>query len=230
MLEITGSLVCEERSGHGRYPGRKSSWLHSCQIYSCALTYGVKSQIIFLHHPALSIQVSLHLQIIPAFQSGSPTSLATSFPTAFRLTMSSTISSTSSVTTTSSASATCTTAVPGKYGHIPPEACNAIYSYYPSFGAAIVFALLFGGVTAFHIFQAAKFKKVISLLASSYVLSEALTSTQTFCWVIIMGCIWETASFGLRTVSTRHQDNTGLYTYSFLLVLLAPLRKFFRPQ
>jgi hypothetical protein len=74
--------------------------------------------------------------------------------------MSSTISSTTSVTSTSSASATCTTAAPGKYGHVPPDACNALYPYYPSFGAALVFAGLFCGVTAFHIFQAAKFKKV----------------------------------------------------------------------
>jgi hypothetical protein len=43
--------------------------------------------------------------------------------------------------------------------------------------------------------------------------------------VIIMGCIWEFASFALRTLSTRHQMNQNLYTYSFLLVLLAPLCK-----
>ena len=76
--------------------------------------------------------------------------------------MSSTISSIPSVSTTSSATATCTTAVPGKYGYIPPEACNALYSYYPSFGAAIFLAFLFGTVTGLHIFQAAKYKKVSS--------------------------------------------------------------------
>jgi hypothetical protein len=74
--------------------------------------------------------------------------------------MSSTVSNVTSATTTSSATATCTTAVPGKYGYIPPEACNAIYLYDPSFGAAILFAFLFGTVTAGHIFLAAKFKKV----------------------------------------------------------------------
>jgi hypothetical protein len=40
-----------------------------------------------------------------------------------------------------------------------------------------------------------------------------------------MGCIWETASYALRFVSSRNQTSTGLYTYSFLLVLLAPLRE-----
>ncbi|KUJ13210.1 RTA1-domain-containing protein [Mollisia scopiformis] len=117
--------------------------------------------------------------------------------------MTSTISSTAS-TTVASATATCTTAVPDKNGYVDPSACNALYEYYPSFGAAVLFSFLFSTVTALHIFQAAKFHK-------------------KFCWVIIMGCIWEAASFILRTISTKHQQNTNLYTYSFLLVLLAPL-------
>ncbi|TVY67364.1 Protein RTM1 [Lachnellula suecica] len=119
--------------------------------------------------------------------------------------MSSTIlSSATSSTSTASATASCTSAVPDKNGYTDPSACGAIYSYYPSFGAAILFSVLFGAATIMHIFQAAKFRK-------------------TFCWVVIMGCIWETASFALRAYSTRHQRESTIYTISFLLVTLAPI-------
>lgn len=75
--------------------------------------------------------------------------------------MSSTIlSATHSSTTTASASATCTTAIPDKNGHVDPSACNAIYEYYPSFAAAILFSGLLLAAVILHIFQAAKFKKV----------------------------------------------------------------------
>ncbi|TVY52979.1 Protein RTA1 [Lachnellula cervina] len=119
--------------------------------------------------------------------------------------MSSTIlSATHSSTTTASASATCTSAIPDKNGHVDPSACNAIYEYYPSFAAAILFSGLLLAAAILHIFQAAKFKK-------------------NFCWVIIMGTIWELASFVLRAISTRKQQNQNFYTYSFLLVTLAPI-------
>ncbi|TVY14480.1 Protein RTA1 [Lachnellula arida] len=119
--------------------------------------------------------------------------------------MSSTIlSATGSSTGTASASATCTSAIPDKNGHVDPSACNAIYEYYPSFGAAILFSGLLLAAVIMHISQAAKFKK-------------------NFCWVIIMGTIWEMASFVLRAISTRKQQDQNLYTYSFLLVTLAPI-------
>lgn len=63
-------------------------------------------------------------------------------------TMSSTIaSSTGTATSTASATATCTSAVPDKNGYTPPDACGAIYPYYPSFAAAILFSILFGAAT-----------------------------------------------------------------------------------
>jgi hypothetical protein len=73
--------------------------------------------------------------------------------------MPSTLSSTAS-STISSATATCTTAIPGKNGYVDPSACNALYEYYPSFGAAILFSFLFGVVTILHIYLAANFRKV----------------------------------------------------------------------
>ncbi|KAI1070073.1 hypothetical protein LB507_008138 [Fusarium sp. FIESC RH6] len=42
-------------------------------------------------------------------------------------------------TTTASAIATCTTAIPGKYGRVPVDACNANYFFDPSFGANLAF-------------------------------------------------------------------------------------------
>jgi hypothetical protein len=73
---------------------------------------------------------------------------------------STTLSSTVTSSSTASASATCTSAVPDKNGYTDPSACGAIYEYYPSFGAAILFSGLFLAATIMHIFQAAKFKKV----------------------------------------------------------------------
>ena len=62
-------------------------------------------------------------------------------------------------TTTASAIATCTTAVPGKYGRVPVDACNANYFFDPSFGANLAFCVLFGLTTMTHLIQAILFKK-----------------------------------------------------------------------
>ncbi|RYO40838.1 hypothetical protein AA0111_g1145 [Alternaria arborescens] len=109
--------------------------------------------------------------------------------------------------TTPSSTATtpeCTTAIPGPYGYVPPSSCNALYLYNPSFTAAVAFAVLFGLLTIVHIFLAILHRK-------------------SFCWVIIMGAIWELASFILRTLGTRDQQNEAYATASTLLFLLAPL-------
>lgn len=59
------------------------------------------------------------------------------------------------------ATSTChPTVLPDKNGYVPPDQCNALYSYYPSFGAAILFSVLFGIVTVAHIIQAFFYKKV----------------------------------------------------------------------
>lgn len=63
-------------------------------------------------------------------------------------------------TTSSSATATCTTAVPGKHGEVPFDACNSNYLYDPSFEANCAFAVLFGLTFIAHITQAFAWKKV----------------------------------------------------------------------
>ncbi|KAE8447874.1 hypothetical protein EG329_010103 [Mollisiaceae sp. DMI_Dod_QoI] len=50
-----------------------------------------------------------------------------------------------------------------------------------------------------------------------------VTSHLKFCWVIIMGSLWEFASFATRSVSTLHQQSVVLVLVSQLFVLLAPL-------
>jgi hypothetical protein len=52
------------------------------------------------------------------------------------------------------------TITPDKNGFVPPGTCGALYDYYPSFAAAVIFAVLFGMLTVAHIAQAAVFKKV----------------------------------------------------------------------
>lgn len=79
-----------------------------------------------------------------------------------------------------------------------------LWKYCPSLAAALVFFILFGGSTLFHIFQAIKFRK-------------------TFCWVLIMGGIWETLAYITRFISAQNPTKSGTYDLNFILILLAPL-------
>jgi hypothetical protein len=107
----------------------------------------------------------------------------------------------------SSPSPECTTAVPGKYGRVDDySACNAYYTYDPSFAAAVLFTVLFGILTISHTTQAFWYKK-------------------RFIWVVITGALFELTSFVCRTLGSRNQQNVGLATASQLLFLLAPLCK-----
>jgi hypothetical protein len=52
------------------------------------------------------------------------------------------------------------TIIPDSNGYVPPGTCGALWQYYPSFNAAVAFAVLFGLLTAVHIWQAARYNKV----------------------------------------------------------------------
>ncbi|KAF7539256.1 hypothetical protein G7Z17_g12455 [Cylindrodendrum hubeiense] len=93
---------------------------------------------------------------------------------------------------------------PDENGYLPPGTCNAIWNYYPSFAAALVFMGLFAIMTAVHIWQAAKYKK-------------------RWCWVIIMAGLWETFAFLFRALSTKDPQNEGIYLVFQIFILLAPL-------
>ncbi|OAA60798.1 RTA1 domain protein [Cordyceps fumosorosea ARSEF 2679] len=107
-------------------------------------------------------------------------------------------------TTSSTASPSCTTAVPDKYGHVPFDACNSNYNDNPSFEANLAFAVVFGASFVTHIVQAIVYKK-------------------RFCWVVIMGAAWETAAFSLRTIGSHNQQERQYAIWGTLLFLLAPL-------
>ncbi|EOD51650.1 putative rta1 domain protein [Neofusicoccum parvum UCRNP2] len=115
-------------------------------------------------------------------------------------------STTSQPASTTSAAPTesCTTAVPGKYGNVPFDACNSYYNFNPEFAPAVAVAVIFGLITVAHVALAVVFKK-------------------RYCWVIIMGATWETIAFILHALGAHDQQNVGYATAHQLLYLLAPL-------
>ncbi|KAI1453007.1 RTA1 like protein-domain-containing protein [Annulohypoxylon moriforme] len=96
------------------------------------------------------------------------------------------------------------TIVPDANGYLPPGTCHALWDYYPSFSAAMVFTFLFGLLTIAHLYQSIIYRK-------------------KFCWVIVMASFWETMAYLLRTVSTRYQSNTAIYLIFQIFILLSPL-------
>lgn len=127
----------------------------------------------------------------------------------------------------------CTTTIPDKYGWVPLGSCNSYYFSVPDFNSAVAFALLFGVFTIVQLFQAFVFRRVRippypAAKASSIcaILSgdhEIDIQFQRYCWVLIMGGIWETTSFAPRAVGQRNQQSQVISTLSTLLLLLFPL-------
>ena len=82
---------------------------------------------------------------------------------------------------------------------------NALYEYCPSEAVAIVFFAFFGGTLISHIFLAITWKK-------------------PFCWVVIMGAIWETLGYAFRAVSIADDPTSRTWFIPMtLFLLLAPL-------
>ncbi|KAH6843205.1 RTA1 like protein-domain-containing protein [Chaetomium sp. MPI-CAGE-AT-0009] len=107
-------------------------------------------------------------------------------------------------TATLPSSPKCTTATPDRHGYVPPTACNANYGFYPSWEWNLVFAIGF-------------------FLASLLHIAQLLATRKWFCWVAVMGALWEYACFVLRTLGALDQQNGGLVVGGTLLFLLAPL-------
>ncbi|KAF7334411.1 RTA1-domain-containing protein [Mycena venus] len=78
------------------------------------------------------------------------------------------------------------------------------FLYCPSFPAAVLFSALFGLTTLAHLIQAGIYRK-------------------KFCWVIVMGGLWEVGGFVLRVYSVLHTTSGAFGIPSQLLILLAPL-------
>jgi hypothetical protein len=105
------------------------------------------------------------------------------------------------ITSTSPASTSCVSAMPGKNGYVPPTACNALYGYYPSFAAAIIFGLLFGIATVAHLIQAISYRKVIQVCSFNdcnrcrrHLILEILLGHNNGC--ILGNCRLRVAHFG----------------------------------
>jgi hypothetical protein len=120
-----------------------------------------------------------------------------------------TITTLPSSASTASPSAACVTMAPGKNGYIPPEACNSLWNYSPSFAGAIIMSVIFGILSLVHLIQMIVYKK-------------------WFCWVIAMGAAWECAGFVLRAAAAKNQASMAFAIVSQLLILLAPLCKLHR--
>lgn len=100
---------------------------------------------------------------------------------------------------------TCTPTIkPDKYGWVPPSECDALYLYYPSFGAAVAAAVIFGLLFMTHFVQATMYKA-------------------GFAWVVLMGVSWETVAYAVRAFSTRNQQDDTVVTVAQMFILLAPL-------
>lgn len=78
------------------------------------------------------------------------------------------------------------------------------FDYCPSLSVAILFTVLFGLAIIGHIILAYRFRK-------------------PFCWVLIMGAIWEFISSLTRILSIKSPYNSGLSQTSFVFLVLAPL-------
>ncbi|EFE39143.1 hypothetical protein TRV_06190 [Trichophyton verrucosum HKI 0517] len=110
---------------------------------------------------------------------------------------------------------TCTpTIAPDKNGWVPPSECNALYLYYPSFGAAIAFSVLFGAVMIVHFVQATIYKA-------------------GFVWVILMGATWECIGSPfppsvLLKLATRLTSFIGVNAFDYMV--LARMIHFYIPS
>lgn len=116
----------------------------------------------------------------------------------------STVIFTTASASTSSQAASCTTAVPGRYGNVPADACNSFYNYNPQFAPAVATAVIYGLLTTVHLILAIAFKT-------------------RYAWVVIMAGIWETTAFILHALGVHDQQNAAFADGWDILFLLAPL-------
>jgi hypothetical protein len=96
---------------------------------------------------------------------------------------------------------------PGLDGYVPADACNALWVYFPNFAAAVAFSILFGILTIAHLGQAVLYRN-------------------GFCWVIVMGALWETGAYAFRALGSKNQQSPGIATVAQILVLVAPICEF----
>lgn len=95
-------------------------------------------------------------------------------------------------------------ATPGKYGHVPPSACNALYEYNPTLGAPAAVAVIFGLIFIAHVVQGVVYRTL-------------------FACVVAMGASWECGGYIAMAYGSRNQQDENVLTAYTVLTYLAPL-------
>lgn len=113
----------------------------------------------------------------------------------------------------STPSATCITIAPGKNGYLPPESCDAILYYIPSFEAAIFLCVLYGLVALVHIIQAIIYKKVTSLPYRFPVNTIELIEWLEICLGTYYGCCLGAASVHFSSSSNTPSEQRNIWYF-----------------
>lgn len=50
---------------------------------------------------------------------------------------------------------------------------------------------------------------------------QAIKHRKSFCWVLIMSCLWQTLAYVFRVLSIENPDNLPLYALWFVLILVS---------
>lgn len=87
---------------------------------------------------------------------------------------------------------------------LPLNDPDNVWSFCPSIGASLLFASLFGITLLGHIVQSIMYRKF-------------------YCAVVIMGALWELATFIFRSINIYEPTNQNWYQIWFILILVAPL-------
>jgi hypothetical protein len=59
---------------------------------------------------------------------------------------------------------------------------------------------------------------LVTTLAHTF---QAIKHRKSFCWVIIMSCLWQTLAYVFRVLSIKNPDNLPLYALWFVLILVS---------
>ncbi|KAK3899422.1 protein RTM1 [Staphylotrichum tortipilum] len=110
----------------------------------------------------------------------------------------------STPTPSSPTTPSCTYHPPGPQGWVPPTACNAHYSFFPSWEWNLFFAIAF-------------------FLASLFHIAQGLAARRWFCATLVAAAVMEYACFMLRTLGAFDQQNGAYVAVGAVLFLLAPL-------
>jgi hypothetical protein len=88
---------------------------------------------------------------------------------------------------------------------------DSIYFYYPSFGAAILFTLLFVPPFAWHLWSVAVAPRTHNYIRTRYYIP------------LLIGAAFEIVGYGVRCGSVKSPSDVGLYAASNSMIVVAPV-------